>query len=203
MRRAHEALRGAFSLNPPYNHTGLSSAFESSILPFSLRAVLRGFDTLLQPLSSLQNTRQCDRPAFHLLRPNSGIPYLGRYSGLKRSALGHTPQQRAPWDWRVKLRQCAETLESVGRTSEYISRYSYLFLVAEKRGQEWSTSFYWINIKLKVDPAETRSPNQSNFRKKYEPGSNKNYMVRKGSPNRSGTAHLHSSPLNTSRARAG
>ena len=55
----------------------------------------------------------------------------------------------------------------------------------------------------KVDPAETRSPNQSNFRKKYEPGSNKNYMVRKGSPNRSGTAHLHSSPLNTSRARAG
>ena len=56
---------------------------------------------------------------------------------------------------------------------------------------------------LNVDPAETRSPNQSNFRKKYEPGSNKNYMVRKGSPNRSGTAHLHSSPLNTSRARAG
>ena len=31
----------------------------------------------------------------------------------------------------------------------------------------------------KVDPAETRAPDQSNFRTKYEPGSNKNYMGRK------------------------
>ena len=47
---------------------------------------------------------------------------------------------------RMALRGCVEPLESVGRTSKTVGRYSYLFLVAEKRGQERSTSFHWINL---------------------------------------------------------
>ena len=45
----------------------------------------------------------------------------------------------------------------------------------------------------KVDPAETRTPDQSTFRKEYEPGSNKNRIGRKSSARRSDPARLHSS----------
>ena len=45
----------------------------------------------------------------------------------------------------------------------------------------------------KVDPAETRTPDPSNFRKEYEPGSNKNRIGRKSSARRSDPARLHSS----------
>jgi hypothetical protein len=47
--------------------------------------------------------------------------------------------------------------------------------------------------KAKVDPAETRTPDQSTFRKEYEPGSNKNRIGRKSSARRSDPARLHSS----------
>ena len=50
----------------------------------------------------------------------------------------------------MALRGCVEPLESVGRTSKTVGRYSYLFLVAEKRGQERSTSFHWINLTCNV-----------------------------------------------------
>ena len=43
------------------------------------------------------------------------------------------------------------------------------------------------------DPTETRTPDQSTFRKKYEPGSNKNRIGRKSSARRSDPARLHSS----------
>ena len=49
------------------------------------------------------------------------------------------------------------------------------------------------NLKIKVDPAETRTPDQSTFRKEYEPGSNKNRIGRKSSARRSDPARLHSS----------
>ena len=46
---------------------------------------------------------------------------------------------------------------------------------------------------IKVDPAETRTPLPSTFRKEYEPGSNKNRIGRKSSARRSDPARLHSS----------
>ena len=68
-----------------------------------------------------------------------------------------------------------------------------------RRGDKGSTGFCWINITTviavmrKVDPAETRTPDPSNFRKEYEPGSNKNRIGRKSSARRSDPARLHSS----------
>ena len=74
---------------------------------------------------------------------------------------------------------------------------------SSRRSVEWrglSTLFpdlllYKIKLtcKRKVDPAETRTPLPSTFRKEYEPGSNKNRIGRKSSARRSDPARLHSS----------